>query len=134
MDDCIFCKIVKGEIPCYKVYEDDLFLAFLDINPVAAGHVLLVPKKHYRWVYDVPEFEKYWKIAQKIALAIKNSSLNPDFVTFLTIGNEVPHSHIHIIPRNNSDQVGSVLSSIPHQKFSGEEFSKITTTIKDSLK
>lgn len=134
MENCIFCKIVKGEIPCYKVYEDDLFLAFLDINPVTAGHILLIPKKHYRWVYDVFEFDKYWKVAKKIALSIKKSSLKPNFVTFLTMGNEVPHAHIHIIPRNNSDQVGSVLSSIPHQKFSDEEFIKITTTIKDSLK
>jgi histidine triad (HIT) family protein len=134
MEDCIFCKIVKNEIPCYKVYEDDLFLAFLDINPTSLGHTLLIPKNHYRWVYDVPEFKKYWKVAQKIALSIKNSSLKPDFVTFLTMGNEVPHAHIHIIPRNNSDQVGSILSSIPHIKISDKNFLEISTTIKNSLK
>jgi len=72
MDDCIFCKIVKGEIPAFKVYEDNDFLAFLDINPISVGHTLLIPKKHYRWVYDVPNFGEYWQVAQKIALSIKN--------------------------------------------------------------
>lgn len=133
MENCIFCKIVKGEIPSYKVYEDDLFLAFLDINPANLGHTLLIPKKHYRWVYDVPEFDKYWKIAQKIAFGIKNSPLKPDFVTFLTMGNEVPHAHIHIIPRNDSDSLGPVLSSIPHIQLSTEEFSKISNIIKNSF-
>jgi len=134
MTDCIFCKIIKGEIPCYKVYEDDLFLAFLDINPTNPGHTLLIPKKHYRWVYDVAEFAKYWRVARKIALAIKNSELEPDFVTFLTMGNEVPHAHIHIIPRNNSDKIGPILSSIPHVEISDKNFLEVSTTIKNSLK
>ncbi len=134
MDNCIFCKIVAGEIPCYQVYEDDLFLAFLDINPTSPGHTLLIPKKHYRWVYDLPEFDKIWQVAQKIALSIKNSSLNPDFITFLTMGNEVPHAHIHIIPRNNSDNIGPALSNIPHPKISDKDFIKISLTIKNQLK
>src|SRR5665648_451021 len=116
MSDCIFCKIVKGEIPCHKVYEDDNFLAFLDINPVSPGHTLLIPKNHYRWVYDVPNFGEYWQVAQKIALNIKNSPLNPEYISFLTIGNEVPHAHVHIIPRSQNDNIQPVLSSIPHIK------------------
>lgn len=134
MDDCIFCKIIKGEIPCYKVYEDNLFLAFLDINPVSFGHTLVIPKIHYRWVYDVVEFEKYWQIARKILLGIKNSSLKPDFITFLTMGNDVPHAHIHIIPRNNNDQVGSVLNKIPHLQNSDEFFLETSLKIKNSIK
>ncbi len=133
MDDCIFCKIIKGEIPCHKVYEDDNFLAFLDINPISAGHTLLIPKTHYRWVYDVPNFSEYWQIAQKIALAIKNSDLNPEYVSFLTMGNEVHHSHIHIIPRSTGDSIQPVLKSIPHLKPSTEEFLKTAQIIINSL-
>jgi len=130
MSDCIFCKIVKGEIPCHKVYEDDNFLAFLDINPAASGHTLLIPKTHYRWVYDVPNFGEYWQVAQKIALNIKNSSLNPEYISFLTMGNEVPHSHIHIIPRSQSDNIQPILSSIPHIKVDNNQLSEILNTIK----
>ncbi|MDD4785285.1 MAG: HIT domain-containing protein [Candidatus Shapirobacteria bacterium] len=130
MDDCIFCKIVKGEIPCHKIYEDDKFLAFLDINPVSLGHTLLIPKIHYRWVYDLPNFSEYCQLAQKIALNIKNSTLNPEFISFLTMGNEVPHAHIHIIPRSQNDNIQPVLSSIPHLQPSVEEFKNITESLK----
>ncbi|MDD2482747.1 MAG: HIT domain-containing protein [Candidatus Shapirobacteria bacterium] len=133
MDDCIFCKIIKGEIPCHKIYEDDNFLAFLDINPVAVGHTLLIPKTHYRWVYDVSNFGNYWQVAQKIALAIKNSDLNPEYVSFLTMGNEVHHAHIHIIPRSTSDSIQPVLASIPHVKPSTEDFLTTVEIIKNSL-
>lgn len=132
MDDCVFCKIIKGEIPCHKIYEDDKYLAFLDINPVSIGHTLLIPKDHHRWVYDVPDFGKYWQIAQKIAISIKNSSLNPDFISFITMGNEVPHAHIHIIPRKNTDSVGPALSAIPHLKISEEKFTEIAEIITNS--
>jgi len=133
MDDCIFCKIVKGEIPCHKIYEDKKYLAFLDISPVSLGHTLLVSKQHFRWVYDVPNFGEYWQVAQKIALNIKNSALNPEFISFITIGNEVAHAHIHIIPRNNTDSVGPALHSIPHLQLSDEKFLEIENTIKSSI-
>jgi len=133
MDDCIFCKIIKGEISCHKIYEDDKFLAFLDINPTAIGHTLLIPKTHYRWVYDVPIFGEYWQTAQKIALAIKNSNLNPEFISFLTMGNEVHHAHIHLIPRSTNDSIQPVLASIPHLKPSDDEFSTTAQIIRNSL-
>ncbi|PIV68110.1 MAG: hypothetical protein COS07_05265, partial [Candidatus Aenigmarchaeota archaeon CG01_land_8_20_14_3_00_37_9] len=69
MNDCIFCKIVKGDIPCFKVYEDEKFLGFLDIKPLNPGNSLLITKEHYRWVYDVPGFGNYWEAAKKLALA-----------------------------------------------------------------
>ena len=102
MDDCIFCKIVRGEIPAYKVYEDDLFLGFLDIKPLNPGNSLLIPKKHYRWVNDVPEFGQYWQAAQKIALA-SQKVVNADYISYLTLGMEVHHAHIRIIPRFYND-------------------------------
>lgn len=102
MDDCIFCKIVKGEIPSYKVYEDENFLGFLDIRPLNPGNSLLIPKNHHRWVYDVPNFGEYWEAAKKVGLAtqkvVKAGSIN-----FLTLGYEVPHAHIRIIPRFEND-------------------------------
>jgi len=134
MDDCVFCKIVRGEIPCYKVYEDEKYLAFLDINPVSKGHTLLIPKTHFRWVYDVSNFGEYWQIAQKIALAIKDSEIKPDFISFLTVGIEAPHAHIHIIPRKKDDSIGPMLDSIPHLKLDPENFSEIKNTIINSVK
>lgn len=132
MDDCIFCKIIKGDIPCHKVYEDDKYLAFLDINPVSIGHTLLIPKAHFRWVYDSPNCGEFWEVAQKLAIDIKNSNLNPEYVSFITMGNEVAHAHIHIIPRNNTDSVGPALRAIPHLKISDEKLQEISKTIKNS--
>ena len=129
--DCIFCKIVKGEIPCHKNYEDDNFLAFLDISPVALGHTLLIPKNHYRWVYEIPEFGEFWQVAQKIALNIKNSPINPEYISFLTMGNEVAHAHIHIIPRFENDSIQPILHTIPHLKPTEQEFQKIIKNIKN---
>lgn len=98
MDTCIFCKIVAGEIPSYKLYEDDLFLGFLDIYPISKGHTLLIPKKHYRWTYDVPEFGKYWEAVLTVTKKIQ-IGLSPQWVQYATHG-EIPHAHIHIIPRH----------------------------------
>lgn len=133
MDNCIFCKIIKGEIPCHKVYEDENFLAFLDINPIAIGHTLLIQKIHFRWVYDSPNCGEFWQVAQKLAIDIKNSALNPEYISFITMGNEVDHAHIHIIPRTNTDSVGPALKAIPHLKLSDEKFLEITNTIKSSI-
>lgn len=97
MNECVFCKIVKGEIPAHKVYEDTDFLAFLDIRPESPGHSLVIPKKHYRWVWDVPNAGAYFAVAQKIALAQKKA-FNTDFVLSKIIGEEVPHAHIWVFP------------------------------------
>ena len=100
MNDCIFCKIVTGQINAHKVYEDKDFLAFLDINPVSPGHTLVIPKQHYRWVWDVPNTGAYFEIAQKIALAQKKA-FNTDFVISKIIGEEVHHAHIWVYPDKN---------------------------------
>jgi histidine triad (HIT) family protein len=102
MEDCIFCKIVAGEIPCFKTYEDDLFLGFLDIKPLNKGNSLLIPKKHYRWVNDVPEFGEYWEAARKLALKTAEI-VQPESTSYLTLGYEVPHAHIRVIPRFEND-------------------------------
>lgn len=101
-DQCIFCTIASGAHSCFRVYEDADFLGFLDIRPLNIGNSLLIPKKHYQWVYEVPNFGLYWEAAKKIALAtqtvVKSHSIN-----FLTLGYEVPHAHIRIIPRFDND-------------------------------
>ena len=104
--DCIFCKIVNKEIPANIVYEDDNFLAFLDINPISPGHTLVIPKKHYRWVWDIPSegnpsLEKYFKIAAKIAKAIR-VAFDQEMILSKIIGEEVHHAHIWIYPSNET--------------------------------
>lgn len=100
--DCIFCQIAAGSIPAAITYEDNAYLGFMDISPLNPGHSLLIPKKHYRWVYDVPNPGQYWAIANKIALA-SIRAFGSDYLSFLTLGNEVPHAHIHLIPRFKDD-------------------------------
>lgn len=98
--NCIFCKIVAGEIPAHKVYEDDDFLAFLDVRPISPGHTLIIPKEHYRWVWDVPNAGEYFEVAKKIAIAQKKA-FDTDFVLSKIIGEEVPHAHIWVYPSDH---------------------------------
>ncbi len=98
-DDCVFCQIVAGKIPCFKIYEDEEFLAFLDIYPWAEGHTLVIPKKHYRWVWDMPDelVARYFAVAKKIANHYRNV-LGTEFVMSWIYGYDVPHAHIHLAP------------------------------------
>jgi len=110
MNDCIFCKIVKGEIPSYKVYEDENFFAFLDINPESPGHVQVIPKEHTRWVWDVPSVAEakqgeanigeYFEVVRKIAKA-QQKAFDTDWILSKIIGDEVPHAHIWVFPNDN---------------------------------
>ncbi len=105
MENCIFCKIVAGEIPAHKVYEDGHFLAFLDIHPQSPGHVQVIPKTHYRWVWDVPNAGAYFEVAQKIAKA-QQKAFNTDWILSKTVGDEVEHAHLWVFP--NKEVVGDV--------------------------
>jgi histidine triad (HIT) family protein len=101
MEPCIFCKIIKGEIPSYKVYEDADFLAFLDIHPQSPGHTQIIPKAHHRWVWDVPKnlIGHYFEVAQKVAKA-QMKAFDTDFILSKIVGDEVPHAHIWVFPNN----------------------------------
>jgi len=124
MKNCIFCQIVDGKSPCYKVYEDEFFLGFLDIYPRVKGHSLLIPKKHYSWVYEVPEFGEYWEAVLKLTKAIQKV-LSPSFVTYVTHGLEIEHAHIHILPRTEGE-----ISFVPETKsFPKEEMAEIADKI-----
>lgn len=109
MPDCIFCKIIKKEIPADVIYENENCLAFLDITPINPGHVLLIPKKHYENLYDLPDKEltQLAPIIKKLAIAVKKG-VNADGIN-IGMNNErpagqlVPHAHFHIMPRFLSD-------------------------------
>lgn len=106
MENCVFCKIVKGEIPSHKVYENDNFLAFLDIRPESAGHTLIIPKEHYRWAWDMTEQEagEFFKVAHKIANA-QRKAFGVEMVVSKIVGEEVPHAHIWLVPdRENTKE------------------------------
>ncbi|MBI2545155.1 MAG: HIT domain-containing protein [Candidatus Aenigmarchaeota archaeon] len=133
MDEkCIFCAIVAKKIPSLKVYEDDKFIAFLDIRPLTEGHVQVVSKNHYRWTYDVPEFGNYWEVARKIAFAQMNS-LNAKYVQFLTAGMGVHHAHIHVVPRYDDDGHGEYLDPNKVKQISEPRYKEIMQTLKSSL-
>jgi len=103
MNDCIFCKIVAGEIPSYKVYEDDKYLAFLNINPHVEGHTLVIPKEHFRWTCDVPYFGEYWETVLKVTKKLQKN-LDHTFINYFTYGLDVPHAHVHVLPRTEENQ------------------------------
>src|SRR5882724_9410661 len=100
MKDCIFCKIIAKEIPAQIVYEDNDFLAFLDIHPQSPGHTQVIPKKHVRWVWDHPAAGAYFEVAKKIALA-ERKAFDTDFILCKIVGDEVPHAHIWVFPNDN---------------------------------
>lgn len=123
----IFSKIVAGEIPSYKVAEDDKFYAFLDINPLVKGHTLVVPKKEVDYIYDLSDEElaAMHVFAKHVALAIQKA-FPCRKVGEAVVGLEVPHAHIHLIPiQNESD----MLFSNPKLKLSDEEFKSIAERI-----
>ena len=109
MSECIFCKIVAGEIPATIIYNDDDVLAFMDIGPVIKGHVLVIPKNHYDPIMNTPDevVSKLYVVAKRIAQAEMNG-LDADGVNIIqnngdAAGQEVPHIHVHVIPRFNND-------------------------------
>ncbi len=94
---CIYCKILAHEIPCVKVYEDDVFLGFLDVFPASEGHTLLIPKRHVRWVHDIEPFEQFWTVARSLVTSMQQH-IHPQWVQYFTHG-ALDHAHLHIIPR-----------------------------------
>ena len=109
--DCLFCKIVNGDIPCTKVYENDKVLSFMDINPINDGHVLVIPKLHGVTIDELPgaDFLAVMAATKKIAEAVKKT-INPDGMNILQLNGEaanqvVPHLHVHIVPRWSGDGV-----------------------------
>ena len=102
----IFSRIIQGEIPCYKVAEDQFHIAFLDIQPVAPGHVLVVPKKEVDYLFDLEssEYAKLWALTHKVAIGMKKA-IPCKRIGVTVIGLEVPHTHIHLVPLNSMEDI-----------------------------
>lgn len=135
MPDCIFCKIAKGEIPADIIYEDENCLAFLDITPINPGHVLLIPKKHYENLYDLPDeiLTQLAPIIKKLAIAIKKGvqaeGINIGMNNERPAGQLVSHAHFHIMPRFSNDGFHHWRG----QPYKEGESSKIASKIKKFL-
>lgn len=111
MDDCIFCKIAAGELPSTRVYEDEQFLAFMDINPIIRGHCLLIPKAHHEMVFDMPEpvLRDLIVVAKRISAAVKQGLKADGLNLFQSNGRAamqiIPHYHMHLLPRWKDDNL-----------------------------
>ncbi len=133
--DCLFCKIVRGEVPCKKVYEDKEFLAFLDIRPVNPGHTLVVPKVHAKNLFDFPKAEEtdliefIKKVAGAVVKAMNADGFNLGLNNGGAAGQIIHHAHFHIIPRFGDDG----LRHWPHQDCKEGEIEEVQKKIKSFL-
>lgn len=133
-ENCLFCKIVKGEIPCTKIYEDEEMISFLDISPCVKGHALVVPKQHYENIYDVSDdvLSKIAVVAKKIALKQKKvlncNGGNVFFNVNQCGGQLVPHIHMHVVPRYNNDQ--KIFKFNIHDKYEESEMKTFGSKLK----
>ena len=127
----IFSKIVSGDIPSYKVAEDDNHLAFLDMFPLAKGHALVIPKKETDYIFDLAskEYLALWKFAQKVAKAM-DKVITCERIGVAVIGLEVPHAHIHLVPLNN---VSDINFERPKLKFPEAEMQSVADLIKAAI-
>ena len=123
----IFSRIIKGEIPCYKVAENDKFFAFMDINPVQKGHTLVIPKKEVDYIFDIDDndIQEMMLFAKQVAVRIKEA-IPCTKVGVAVIGLEVPHAHIHLVPMQNE---GDLDFKRPKLQLEKEEFEEIQKKI-----
>ena len=128
MSDSIFTKIIKGEIPCYKIAEDDRFIAFLDVSPIKKGHTLVVPKAQIDYLFDLDDslLSDLMIFAKKVAQKMQ-SAISCERIGIAVIGLEVPHAHIHLVPL---DTVGDIDFSQPKLQLSAMEMTEIADSIR----
>lgn len=128
----IFSKIIAGEIPSYRIHEDERYYAFLDINPLAEGHTLVIPKLETDYIFELEDelLADMMVFAKKVALAI-DQTMKCKRVGVAVLGLEVPHAHIHLIPINN---LHDIEFSRPKLKFSDEEFRRTAAKISAAIK
>lgn len=131
MEDTIFTKIVKGEIPCYKIAENDKFFAFLDISPIAKGHTLVITKLQNDYIFDLPDelLGEMMVFAKKVAVGIKKA-IPCNRVGVAVIGIDVPHNHIHLVPING---VGDLNFKAERVQLTQEEFQQIAAQISSAV-
>lgn len=127
----IFSKIISGEIPAYKLAENEHFLSFLDVNPLCAGHALVIPKKEVDWIFDMEDqdLSQLHIFAKKVALGIK-ATVPCIKVGVAVIGLEVPHAHIHLVPMN---KIGDLNFAGQRAQFTAEEFKTLEEKISSNI-
>ena len=112
MEDSVFTKIIKGDIPCHKIYEDDLTMAFLDIHPVSDGHTLVVSKRQVAYLWDLndEEYSAVMATVKKVALRLREIIPKP-YVGEMVVGTDVPHAHVHVVPFSETHELKRTLES-----------------------
>jgi histidine triad (HIT) family protein len=127
----IFSKIISDEIPAYKILENEYFLAFLDIFPLAKGHVLVIPKKETNYLFDIAsdEYLELWRFAQKVAKAM-DKVIDCKRIGVAVIGLEVPHTHIHLVPLNNVSDINFERTKL---SFSEKEMNEVAQNIRKAI-
>jgi histidine triad (HIT) family protein len=130
--NCVFCKIAAGEIPSYKVYEDKTYLAFFDINPLNPGHTIVIPKEHFRWVWDSNDIAGLFTIVQKVAKALQKA-LETEWVVSFVIGEAVEHAHVQLIPRFENDGHGGAINFAARKQMPKEQFEYLSEKVKEAM-
>ncbi|MEW6722211.1 MAG: HIT family protein [Candidatus Micrarchaeota archaeon] len=130
MENCVFCKIVSGQIPCSRVYEDDSLLAFLDINPINPGHTLVIPKKHVDNVFGMDDdaYHSLFSSAKKVSGAIQTAT-GAKRIGVVVEGFLIPHAHVHLVPINS----GGELSFGRAKKATAESLAEVSAKIRAHL-
>jgi histidine triad (HIT) family protein len=131
MDGCIFCKLVDRKIPSEVVHENESYLAILDISQFSEGHTIVIPKKHYEFIWDIPNEAKYMEFINKVANHYR-TELKFKYVDSISIGRMVPHAHFHLIPHNgevndwrNALSDINVMQQDPERRISSQDFAII---------
>ena len=123
---CVFCEIVAGKAPAHRIYEDELSLGLLDINPFAEGHSLVIPKRHVPWWHDLTEEENesLFRVARIIAKKLMKA-FAPEFVCLYARGRRIPHTHIFLIPTKSGDFLDRIFNNLERVQESAEELTKL---------
>ncbi|MBI3333927.1 HIT family protein [Candidatus Pacearchaeota archaeon] len=126
--ECIFCKIAQHEVSAYILYEDEQICAFLDLNPVNPGHTLVIPKQHYSSLSETPDavVPKIFSVVKKLQVHLKER-LQADFVAVSIIGLDVPHVHVHLVPRYKEDGMANFWPTKTYAKGEAEDVLKKIT-------
>lgn len=131
MEESIFTKIIKGEIPCHKVYEDDKTFAFMDIHPVAEGHVLVISKLQVPFVWDLPDedYEALTATVKKVALK-QRAVMQKPYVGEMIVGTDVPHAHVHVVPFSQTHELKRTLNAIDEAEPDHESLAEIAKKLR----
>jgi len=132
MEECRFCDIINGKINDYKIWENDKFLAFLDVNPANAGHCMLIPKKHIDYFFELEDelYHELFLTAKKLSEPLRKA-MGAKRIGIAVVGFDVPHAHLHLIPLHGSNEL---FDPAKFSKAEPEELKKVQTTLIESLK